>query len=63
WHRGGPNVSKGRIRWVIQTPFARRWVAQRFWPFVNYHLPEEVIARATPRRKRLLGFHGIGAYG
>jgi hypothetical protein len=48
---------------VIQTPFARRWVAQRFWPFVNYHLPEEVIARATPRRKRLLGFHGIGAYG
>ncbi len=63
WHRGGPNVSDGRIRWVIQTPFARRWVAQRFWPFVNYHMPEEVIARATPRRKRLLGFHGIGAYG
>jgi ectoine hydroxylase-related dioxygenase (phytanoyl-CoA dioxygenase family) len=63
WHQGGPNVSKDRIRWVIQTPFARRWVAQRFWPFVNYHLPEEVIARATPRRKRLLGFHNIGAYG
>ncbi len=63
WHRGGPNVSDGRIRWVIQTPFARRWVAQRFWPFVNYHMPEEVIARATPRRKRLLGIHGIGAYG
>jgi len=63
WHRGGPNVSNGRIRWVIQTPFARRWVAQRFWPHVNYHLPEDVVARATPRRKRLLGFHAIGAYG
>lgn len=63
WHQGGPNVSKDRIRWVIQTPFARRWVAQRFWPFVNYHMPEDVIARATPRRKRLLGFHNIGAYG
>jgi ectoine hydroxylase-related dioxygenase (phytanoyl-CoA dioxygenase family) len=63
WHRGGPNRSHGRVRWVIQTPFARRWVAQRFWPHVNYHLPEEVIARATPRRKRLLGFHSIGAYG
>ncbi len=63
WHRGGPNLSAGRTRWVIQTPFARRWVAQRFWPFVNYHLPEDVIARATPRRKRLLGFHNIGAYG
>lgn len=63
WHRGGPNVSNGRIRWVIQTPFARRWVAQRFWPHVNYHIPETVVARATPRRKRLLGFHAPGAYG
>lgn len=63
WHRGGPNVSNGKIRWVIQTPFARRWVAQRFYPFVNYQMPAEVIARATPRRKRLLGFHNIGAYG
>ncbi|MBP6506214.1 MAG: phytanoyl-CoA dioxygenase family protein [Opitutaceae bacterium] len=63
WHRGGPNLSNGRIRWVLQTPFARRWVAQRFWPFVNYRMPEDVIARANPRRKRLLGFHNIGAYG
>ena len=31
--------------------------------FLNYHMPEDVIARATPRRKRLLGFHNIGAYG
>ena len=63
WHQGGPNVSNGRTRWVIQTPFARRWVSLRYWPHVNYHMPEDVIARANPRRKRLLGFHPIGAYG
>jgi ectoine hydroxylase-related dioxygenase (phytanoyl-CoA dioxygenase family) len=63
WHRGGPNLSQGRIRWVIQTPFARRAIGLRYWPHVNYHMPEAVIARATPRRKRLLGFHPIGAYG
>ncbi len=62
WHRGGPNVSQGRTRWVVQTPFARRMIGQRYWPHVNYHMPEDVIARANPRRKRLLGFHGIGAY-
>jgi ectoine hydroxylase-related dioxygenase (phytanoyl-CoA dioxygenase family) len=63
WHRGGPNVTPGRVRWVIQTPFARRWVSVRYWPHVNYHMPEAVIARANPRRKRLLGFHVPGAYG
>jgi ectoine hydroxylase-related dioxygenase (phytanoyl-CoA dioxygenase family) len=63
WHRGGPNTSPDQIRWSIQTPMGRSWVAQLFWPFVNYHMSEEVIARATPRRKRLLGHHDIGAYG
>jgi len=63
WHRGGPNVSDGRTRWVVQTPMAQRWVSQRYWPHVNYHMPEAVIARANPRRKRLLGFHAPGAYG
>lgn len=63
WHRGGPNVSNGRTRWVIQTPYARRFIAQRFYPFINYRLPEHVIARANPVRKRILGLHAIGAYG
>jgi ectoine hydroxylase-related dioxygenase (phytanoyl-CoA dioxygenase family) len=63
WHRGGPNVSAGRIRWVIQTPYAKRFIAQRFYPFINYRMPEQVIARANPVRKRILGLHGIGAYG
>jgi len=63
WHRGGPNLSQNRVRWAIQTPFARRFIAQRFYPFPNYHFPDEILARANPRRRRLLGAHEIGAYG
>jgi len=62
WHRG-PNRSDGRLRWVQQAPYGKRYIAQRFWPFVNYHLPEDILERANPRRKRLLGIHGPGAYG
>ena len=64
WHRGGGrNLSAGRVRWAIQTPFARRFTAQRFYPFIEYHLPAGILARSTPRRKRLLGMHALGAYG
>lgn len=63
WHRGAPNRTTDRTRWVQQAPYGRRFIAQRFYPFVNYHLPEEILARANPRRKRLLGVHSVGAYG
>jgi ectoine hydroxylase-related dioxygenase (phytanoyl-CoA dioxygenase family) len=63
WHRGGPNRSMDRTRWVQQAPYGRRFIAQRFYPFVNYRMPEEILERANPRRKRLLGVHGVGAYG
>lgn len=63
WHRGGPNKSEDRLRWVQQAPYGRRFIAQRFYPFVNYHLPEAILERANPRRKRLLGVHPVGAYG
>ena len=43
--------------------FSARWVSQRFYPFVNYRLPEHVLARADDRRRRVLGFHPKGAYG
>lgn len=32
WHRGGPNVSNGRIRWAVQKAFARRWISETFYP-------------------------------
>lgn len=63
WHRGGPNSTRDRTRWVLQAPYGRRFIAQRFWPFVNYHMPEQILQRANPRRQRLLGRHAPGAYG
>lgn len=63
WHRGAPNRSRDRVRWVQQAPYGRRFIAQRFYPFINYRMPPEVIERANPRRRRLLGVHGPGAYG
>jgi ectoine hydroxylase-related dioxygenase (phytanoyl-CoA dioxygenase family) len=63
WHRGAPNRSKDRYRWVLQAPYGRRFIAQRFYPFINYHMPEQILERANPRRRRLLGLHDIGAYG
>ncbi len=63
WHRGAPNRTKDRIRWVQQAPYGKRFIAQRFYPFIRYHMAEEILERANPRRKRLLGLHGIGAYG
>jgi ectoine hydroxylase-related dioxygenase (phytanoyl-CoA dioxygenase family) len=63
WHRGAPNQTEDRVRWVQQAPYGRRFIAQRFYPFINYRMPEVILERANPRRKRLLGLHGIGAYG
>jgi ectoine hydroxylase-related dioxygenase (phytanoyl-CoA dioxygenase family) len=62
WHRGAKNISN-RPRIVQQVHYGRRWISQRFYPFVNYTMPPEIIERANPRRRRLLGMHEIGAYG
>lgn len=62
WHRGAPNGSD-RTRYLFQLAYSRRWVSQRFYPFVNYRLPAEVYHRADERRRRVLGFHPKGAYG
>jgi len=63
WHRGAINHTPDRIRWVQQVPYGRRFIAQRFYPFINYTFPEQILARSTPRRQRLFGKHGLGAYG
>ena len=62
WHRGAPNTSD-RVRYLLQLAYSRRWVSQRFYPFVNYQLPERVLARTDDRRRRVLGLHMKGAYG
>lgn len=62
WHRGGPNLSQ-QTRYVTQITYARRMIGHKYYPFMNYTMPEHVYANASPRLRRLLGFLEHGAYG
>jgi ectoine hydroxylase-related dioxygenase (phytanoyl-CoA dioxygenase family) len=62
WHRGATNLSRDRIRIVQEVGYGRRFIAQRFYPFVNFHMPEDLLARSSQRRRRLLGVHPRGPY-
>jgi ectoine hydroxylase-related dioxygenase (phytanoyl-CoA dioxygenase family) len=62
WHRGAPNTSQ-RTRYITQISYARRLVGHKYYPFMNYQMPEHVYAEADERRRRLLGFLPRGAYG
>lgn len=62
WHRGGPNRSD-RTRYITQITYARRMIGHKYYPFMNYLMPEHVYANADPRLRRLLGFLEHGAYG
>lgn len=62
WHRGGPNQTD-QTRLSVVPAYSRRFVAQRFWPFLNYHLSDDILDQCTPRQRELLGQHPRGAYG
>lgn len=62
WHRGAPNTSD-RVRYMAQVSYARRLIGHKYFPFMNYQMPEHVYKDAGPRLKRLLGFLPSGAYG
>jgi len=64
WHRGASNRSD-RVRYMTQVSYARRIIGHRYFPFMNYRMPEHCYAgvEANPRKKRLLGFLPSGAYG
>ena len=62
WHRGGPNQSD-RPRYVAQVTYGRRVIGHKYYPFMNYNMPEHVYKDANPRLKRLVGFLDHGAYG
>ena len=62
WHRGGPNRST-HTRYITQVTYARRLVGHKYYPFMNYVMPEHVYLHANDRLKRLLGFLNHGAYG
>lgn len=56
WHRPTMNCSNEN-RYLFQLLYAKRWVAQRFYPYMNYTLPDGIFARANALRRRVLGFH------
>jgi ectoine hydroxylase-related dioxygenase (phytanoyl-CoA dioxygenase family) len=62
WHHGGPNMSD-RVRYITQVSYARRIIGHKYYPFMNYVMPEHIYAHAGKRLKRLLGFLPRGAYG
>jgi len=62
WHRGGPNRTSV-TRCMTQISYGRRLVGHKYFPFMNYVMPEHVYANATPRQRRLFGFLPSGAYG
>ena len=62
WHRGAPNASD-RSRLLGGATYSKRFVAQRFFPFIDYHMPEHVWEGAGPRLQRMLGRHKHGSYG
>lgn len=62
WHRGAPNTSD-RTRYLYQLTYGPRWVSQRFYPFLNYQMPQHVLDGADERLLRVLGKHPKGAYG
>ena len=62
WHRGGPNRSQ-RTRYITQVTYGRRIIGHKYYPFMNYAMPEHVYDGADDRLRRLLGFLPHGAYG
>lgn len=62
WHRGAPNTSD-RDRAMAQCTYARRLIGHKYYPFMDYQMPEHVYREASSRLKRLLGFLPHGAYG
>ncbi len=62
WHAGSANRSQ-RTRYLVETAYGRRFMAQKFWPYVNFRHDEAILAQATPRQRRLLGEHPMSAYG
>ncbi len=62
WHRGTPNTSD-ETRYLLQVHYAQRMITQKFPPYLNrFVFNPELLARATPRQRRLLGDHRKSNY-
>lgn len=62
WHRGTANRSQ-RVRYLLQVHYAQRMITQKFPPYLNrFQFDPAILARATPRQRRLLGEHTPSNY-
>jgi len=62
WHRGTANRSQ-QVRYLLQVHYAQRMITQKFPPYLNrFQFDEAILARATPRQRRLLGEHKPSNY-
>ena len=62
WHQGARNQTD-RLRLSVMPTYARRFVAQRFWPFLNYTLSRDILDHCSPHQRELLGEHPRATYG
>ena len=62
WHHGGVNQSE-RTRYITQITYGRRIIGHKYYPFMNYNMPEHIYKDTNPRLRRLLGFLDHGNYG
>ena len=63
WHSGGEHRDASRTRYVIETAYGRRMVAQKFYPYLDFRLEPTIAAAASARQLRLLGRHERSNYG
>ena len=52
WHRGAPNQTD-QVRYLFHQVYGQRFVAQRFWPYLNYRMPDYVLEGADERLLRV----------
>ncbi|CAG8863576.1 hypothetical protein PS627_00514 [Pseudomonas fluorescens] len=62
WHAGGANTSQGHVRDMLQVHYARRMVAQKFSPYLDWQFNPQVLVAASERQRRLLGEHAEAEY-
>lgn len=62
WHAGGANTSPASVRDMLQVHYARRMVAQKFSPYLDWRFNPRVLAAASARQRRLLGEHAEAEY-
>ena len=62
WHQGTANQSN-EPRYLLQVHYAKRMITQKFPPYLNrFQFDPEILSRATPRQRRLMGEHRRSNY-